>query len=299
MRAADVVSDGRVTGYYVCPLCVHGFDDPQGLRREHAPPKSVGGKMVALTCIRCNTVRGSPLEAELKRHNQLVDLYEGTSQDWITAAFGVRGGTTTVNALARRVDGGTFEIVGDPRHNDPVVTAIHNVENEAMVAGPVPDQGWTISHPDHAYTPANVAAALLKSAFVVAFARFGYRWAMQPALDPVRAQIRDPLGSHIERFFLSFPRAPRDARHLLSVLRPGSMRCILVAMGRHWIFLPHCGRGSDTLYDRLAARKVWPPPRRSIRFTHFVEHEWPTGPTHVLDLRVPWPAREVRVDAGG
>ena len=125
-----------------------------------SPPKSVGGKMVALTCVRCNTITGSPLEAELKRHTQLVDLYEGTSQDWITAAFGVRGGTTTVNALARRVEGGTFEIVGDPRHNDPAVTAIHNVENEAMVAGPVPDQGWTISHPDHAYTPANVAAAL-------------------------------------------------------------------------------------------------------------------------------------------
>lgn len=295
--AARMLSDGHVSGCYVCPLCSCGYTDVRAVRLEHAPPKSLGGKVVALTCVNCNTVTGSPLEADLKRFAQLVDLYDGNSQDWITAQFGVRGGTTTVNALARRVDSGTFEIVGNPKHNDPAATEIHNAEIEAMVDGAVSEQGWTISHPDHAYVPAKVAAALLKSAFIVAFARFGYRWAMQPALDPVRTQIADPLGSHIERFFLSFPGAPRDARYLLSVMRPRSMRCILVAIGRHWIFLPHCGRGSETLYDRLAGRRMWPPPPRSIRFTHFVEHEWPTSPTHVLDLRIPWSAREVRVDA--
>jgi hypothetical protein len=42
-----------------------------------------------------------------------------------------------------------------------------------MVDRPVSEQGWTISHPGHAYVPAKLAAALLKSAFVVAFARVG------------------------------------------------------------------------------------------------------------------------------
>jgi hypothetical protein len=63
------------------------------------------------------------------------------------------------------------------------------------------------------------------------------------------------------------------------------MRSIVVVMGGFMIFLPGWGRGgrSELLYKQLAARKLWPPPRRSMTWDG-INHQWPTRPRHTLDL---------------
>jgi hypothetical protein len=52
--AAQIVAALGTTRFYVCPLCLGAFHSDllaqAVLTREHAPPESVGGRRVALTC---------------------------------------------------------------------------------------------------------------------------------------------------------------------------------------------------------------------------------------------------------
>ena len=65
---------------YVCPLCRDSFDRSQiatDLTVEHAPPSSIGGRGIALTCRACNSRSGSQLDAELLHHHNTRQLARG------------------------------------------------------------------------------------------------------------------------------------------------------------------------------------------------------------------------------
>jgi hypothetical protein len=188
-----------------------------------------------------------------------------------------------VNVETERRDGGAFSIVGLPERNNPTVTANHLAALDLLVEGPVAEQRLTVTFPAHQYVMASVQAGWLRAAYLVAFARYGYRYCLRRLFNPVRAQIADPTGRHIERFYVVGASPPRDGRQLLSVATPRSMRSLTVVMGRHMIFLPGFHADSDTLYQRLGQRALWPPPSRSLRFG-VTRHSWPSKPEHSLDF---------------
>src|ERR687892_136380 len=52
--------------FYVCPVCLHAFGEEalalRFLTREDVPPKSMGGRRLALTCRRCNSEGGHEVD---------------------------------------------------------------------------------------------------------------------------------------------------------------------------------------------------------------------------------------------
>jgi hypothetical protein len=56
-------------GHFECPLChkivqkIHPLRDVVG--EEHIVPKALGGRLVTLTCLKCNNDQGSDLDADL------------------------------------------------------------------------------------------------------------------------------------------------------------------------------------------------------------------------------------------
>ncbi|WP_444462944.1 hypothetical protein [Rhodobacter capsulatus] len=68
--------DGK---FYRCPICQRDFDE-QAIRKdaptdycltlEHAPPESIGGKVVALTYKNCNNNLGSRLDSQIAAREQ-------------------------------------------------------------------------------------------------------------------------------------------------------------------------------------------------------------------------------------
>ena len=93
-RGASAVQ--RYTGspeHYLCPICSTAFTqsalftvDPE-LTREHAPPKAVGGKVIALTCKGCNTTAGHSIDAALSGRTQQMHF-----SDVLTHAIDSEGG---------------------------------------------------------------------------------------------------------------------------------------------------------------------------------------------------------------
>jgi HNH endonuclease len=53
-------------GRYLCPLCLEWFTDLDDLSLEHAPPASVGGRHMAVTCRACNSTAGATVDAALR-----------------------------------------------------------------------------------------------------------------------------------------------------------------------------------------------------------------------------------------
>ena len=212
----------------------------------------------------------------------ILDWSLGTSQRAIPARVLVKG-SEPVNVETERRDGGAFRIVGLPDHNNPAVTTKHRAALDAMVRGPVADQSFTVTFPAHRYVMADVQAGWLRAAYLVAFARFGFRYTLRRLFDPIRAQIADATGSHVDRFYLVGSTPPPHGRQLLSVARPHSLRSLVIVMGRHMIFLPGFHADSDTLYQRLGQRALWPPRPRSLRF-RATPYPWPSKPEYGLDF---------------
>jgi len=192
-------------------------------------------------------------------------------------------GSESVNVQTMRKEDGSLEIVGRPDHNDHRVTAAHLSALQAMASGPVEEQSFNVSFPWNGFTSANVEAGWLRSAYLAAFARLGYRYAFRRLFAPVRAQIADPQGEHITRFYLGGAESPPTRRAVILIERPRSLRSVAVIMGRHCILLPGVHADSDTFYDRLAARATWPPRGRSGRFDGKALG-WPTRPLLSMDF---------------
>src|SRR5689334_201417 len=85
--------------FYVCPICLRAFDEVTlhdgAVTREHAPPESVGGTRVALTCKPCNDSSGSGADSDLRREADVIGFATGSMRE-VHAGFEVTGTTIPI-----------------------------------------------------------------------------------------------------------------------------------------------------------------------------------------------------------
>ena len=122
----DVVGNMLLGPVYVCPLCItrSGFRafkrnaiSTKELTEEHAPRRSSGGRVVALTCDKCNHTAGTKLEAHARRAENPAAVLTGE----LTKPHPVRvtlAGVTINATIVRGVHKG-FQLSGMPRNNPP------------------------------------------------------------------------------------------------------------------------------------------------------------------------------------
>lgn len=274
VRDAIAITDAVTkngAGRFLCPLCLEWFSDLDDLSLEHAPPKSLGGRHMAVTCRDCNSRSGHTVDAELRRAET---LYE----------FGSRSMTKPMSATARYGDVAQrseiifgpegLSIAGVPKQNHPDTAA---AVTEALRAA-ANDKDWsmTLSLPTPDFRKA--AIAWLRAAYLVAFATLGYRYVLHEELDPVREQIRDPDAEILSRYCLVTSSSP-DERRIVSVEEPHELASIAVLAGNRTILLPT--PTSPGTYERLAALDPWPPRGQQTLSGEVVP--WPTRPAYALD----------------
>src|SRR5262249_14702019 len=103
---------------------------------------------------------------------------------------------------------------------------------------------------------------------------------LQPALQPVRDQLKDPTAVTLPPLSMYIPDGP-DRREIWVVKKPAERQSLLVLSGRHGVFLPLPGdnRTLSQLADSIGAHTAGP-----VRHAFTGDMiPWPLGPEHLLD----------------
>ena len=263
-------------GRYVCPQCLVPYDPEEELNgkgvltREHVPPRSLGGKRLALTCDSCNSALGGNLDSHMRLEADLYDFHRGVLAE-IEATLRTTSGSIPIHLSC--VDGTMVaKGVKDATHADNYVGVEHD-----FVVGAMGEnwQNFQFHVEFNQYSPERAAVGWLRVAYLAFFAALGYRFVLRKELDVVRAKIRDPLGCELRNFRLSSSEFCSEPQ-LLRVEAPDRFRSYLLRYRNHSIFLPRYGDG--TLYERLAGYeggvsetfrgKVYPWPVGGPAFLH-------------------------------
>lgn len=178
---------------FICPICLGPFSvaDLDTSRENHltledVPPKSLGGKPTILTCKECNNTAGQQIDVQL--FNRMFDIDKrkfipGTN---FHARFSQDGEITQGEVTVQ--DDGTINIKQSYKHNKK-----DKLDN--FVSGISPSTGNPLMNIEFYPTKFNfkrLEVALLKSAYLQCFEKYGYAFITDPIFDQVRDQIKNP-----------------------------------------------------------------------------------------------------------
>jgi hypothetical protein len=272
--------------WYLCPLClelaftIEVLRDPDPpLTAEDASPDWFGGSKIALTCKRCNNASGTLFDSHAQQADLLRHFWSGKSAQPMTVRYTAEGVT---NVAEMYISGDGVLLLGVPAANNRAdidrMTGIMDGWSAADREGPTFQiSGQVRSNADRA------RASWIRAAYVVAFAALGWRYILQPALDPLRAYLRDPSQSTLPILSMSDHEADPKRREIVLVEEPSDLRCVFVVCGEHQIILP-IPDDPRSLEDLSAAfiggRDISQRARLDMTGKRV---PWPKRPLHLLD----------------
>ncbi|MBU2936504.1 MULTISPECIES: HNH endonuclease [Pacificibacter] len=181
---------GVVGEAYRCPICCSDYDAraikkdaaiDYRLTLEHAPPASVGGKVVALTCKKCNNELGSKLDSQISAREQFFRFIDPNRPDpkpfpgKITLS---EDPTITTNIQISGKIGSKINVRAGKNNKPSHLSGTR--EKIAEIYLSQRSFNGKISVPT--YDKKRAKLAFLKNAFLCLFAKFGYTYALsQPA----------------------------------------------------------------------------------------------------------------------
>ncbi len=170
---------------FICPICLRPFKKAEIglLSMEDAPQASLGGKKIAITCKECNNTCGHKSDIHLANyitHIENRDNLPGTIKQVSIIDNGniVRG---KVQVGANR----ELSMILSDKNNDPRILDTHlaGVKKDAIIN--VEDRPLNIDW-------RRMITAIIKNAYIILFARFGYSFLLDPFYNKVRQQILNP-----------------------------------------------------------------------------------------------------------
>lgn len=236
-------------GTYICPLCEKGFDeaayDERRLTLEHVPPKSQRGKGILLTCARCNNVAGATVDGQLHLRTKMEELARALAGNGVAREMSVSFelGGVVVNATAH-VDAtnGSIELEIHEERNNPANIELQRAMTRVAAEGDTVPPITIRTGARMGYVERLAQLSELRAAYLLAFARFGYRYALNPRLDVVREQIQNHEREIIPYF--CYPVAPGETSIMLT-----PQGDLLVRIGGTVVVLPWINGHSNVYFD--------------------------------------------------
>jgi len=185
--------DDQGKGSFICPLCLRIFNLAQlgeqvnsFITIEHVPPENLGGKPLVLTCKDCNSTCGHELDVYLRNEMEHLEQNffngaKGHYSKWLS-----REGFEMNGILREDVDG-TIDIEIKKKLNSPIIFDKF-VEGIKLSNGDLHLDG-KIKLGDHRREKDVACVAMLKSAYLYAFYKLGYKYILTTKLDAIRKQI--------------------------------------------------------------------------------------------------------------
>ncbi len=171
---------------FICPICLEKHTDIKSenpLTLEDAPPKSLGGKANTLTCKKCNNTCGHQIDFHLTERLRELDnaKFPNNSETKVR----IKIGNETFNGKILVENDGTMKMFHSKKNNHPIKLEEEMVE---LKAGTVVDINFLKSR----VIPEKLEYAILKSAYLLAFEKFGYSLILDENFDLIREQLLNP-----------------------------------------------------------------------------------------------------------
>lgn len=208
---------------YICPLCLDQFEksdlvsctSKNFLTEEDAPPEKLGGSRIALTCKDCNSRAGYQIDNHLINRIREIDdsnFHKGSTQ------FGnLEFDGTKVTAEITSNGDGTLTIMHKTKKNNPNILDkfIYGIKNKTI--GPI----LNLEPKKYKAESDRVNLALLKTNYIINFAKFGYIFLLDSYYDSIRRQIKNMNEGFDGQIFLK-DQFPKDKEGIYYVLNPGA-----------------------------------------------------------------------------
>lgn len=192
LKDKDLISvDLKYEKAYICPLCLNQFSiadldcatSNNCLTEEDAPPYSLGGSRIALTCKKCNSECGHKIDFHLK---ELIETEENAKfvKGSIQAGFIDFNGIPITVQITSDGDGILQAIHAKSSNNPSVLNEfIRTIKTDELIDF-IPRKGRVDIK--------KVNYALLKTNYIITFSKFGYIFLLDKAYDKIREQILNP-----------------------------------------------------------------------------------------------------------
>lgn len=174
---------------YVCPICFQFFQkndlnqkEKNPLTLEDAPPKALGGKPVILTCKFCNNYSGTNLDSHLKMDFDLSLFSKGISET--NAKIKIKVENPFKSTISFSPERKQLTVIYN-RKND---YAKKQIEKLAAIW-----DGSEFSFTVIAPNKRKFSIGLLRIAYLLAFAKFGYSYVLSEGGKIIRTQILTPF----------------------------------------------------------------------------------------------------------
>lgn len=260
---------------YFCPVCATGFDqdEMEQLTDDHVPSKRLPGKHVrVLTCKDCNSTAGSGLQKDMLVRERAIQFLTETMTERSRGEGSIEGLRFDMEYI-RHAGGIEMHVSDTPRNRLLMPDGGKVVGRKLMEGAPI-----TIS-PREGFREQRARVALLREAYLAAFAVFGYGYAYSAQLARVHAQLDDPESTVIPRF-LSISRQATGSERVIALVREPQAESgsLCVQIGRYVILLPWL---EGDVYDRIASASRTDEQETSITLRYLVD--WPKSPMYLLD----------------
>jgi hypothetical protein len=175
---------------YICPICLVHFGEvdldqslPNPLTLEDAPPKSLGGRAAVLTCKKCNNTCGSDVDYHLSQQMTEIDRREFRPGIEFDAHF-EKDGRKIQGRVSVTIDG-EIQVIHTRKNNHPQKLEDHVISTPK-------GSGVQILFKKSKVEPSKIQLALLKTGYLLTFAKYGYAFILDPIYDRIRKQLFEP-----------------------------------------------------------------------------------------------------------
>ncbi|MEV0758119.1 HNH endonuclease [Streptosporangium sp. NPDC050280] len=276
-----VFSDSK--DWYLCPLCIDMTMTIEEIRTkrlspEHLPPKSLGGREVLLTCKKCNNDAGGRFDGEAFKQHQMMQFLKGGvehSEVALLTAAGIEVRTRMRVLADLRIQLTLAHDINAPGRTEALIDHLRDVIREKR------ETNISIK-PVIRFSPERARVSWMRTAYLAAFAVFGWRYILRSNFQSLRDHLKDPRCPAPPIVSATDP-SWEGLRELWLIQHPSEHRSLLVIADGHGVFLPLPG-DRRTLEELAQGLDIQPGQTRGYKYD-YLPIIWPTGPLHLLDPR--------------
>jgi hypothetical protein len=204
-----------------CPLCLNPFgrdaldtkEFSKALSEEDIIPKALGGRIVTLTCKRCNNTDGSEVDSQFVQKVRMDEALLGYHGS-IGSEVYINGHRVLAEIECQQGEGGTTKIVVKSEGSyDAEIKASQQAFLQGVVEKIQLDMRLR-------YKPNMARLGVVRSAYLAMFSRFGYRYILNDSVEHIRQLIhkRDLSNELLESMSIESIKLHQDVQHPLYIL---------------------------------------------------------------------------------